>query len=193
LAVWTVDPSHASVTFAVRHLGLSTVRGSFGQVTGELDLDPADATKARGTVRIDIGSIDTRDDKRDAHLRSPDFFHAEQHPEMVFEVTSVTPKKGDAYRVAGNLTIRGVTRPVELEAEATEPTRDPWGNERIGVTLTGKLNREDWGLTWNMVLEAGRLVVGKDVKIEIDAELVKASEQEAELVGEAETKAAATS
>jgi polyisoprenoid-binding protein YceI len=170
---WVLDPAHSTVGFSVRHLGISTVRGRFTRVTLDTDLDPAEPAKARARVEIDVRSIDTGDEQRDAHLRGPEFFDADRYPTIVFELTSVTPTGGEEYRVAGDLTIRGITRPVELDTEYSGAASDPWGNARAGVTITGSINRRDWDLSWNMALDAGRLLVGERVKVEVEAELVQ--------------------
>lgn len=170
---WVLDPAHSTVGFSVRHLGISTVHGRFSRVTVDTQLDAADPATARARVEIDVRSVDTGDEQRDAHLRAPEFFDAERHPTIVFELTSVTPKGGEEYRVAGDLTIRGITRRVELDAEFSGAASDPWGSVRAGVTITGSINRRDWDLSWNMALDAGRLLVGDRVKVEVEAELVQ--------------------
>jgi polyisoprenoid-binding protein YceI len=170
---WVLDPTHSTVGFSVRHLGISTVRGRFTRVTVAADLDPADPANARGRVEIDVRSIDTGDEQRDTHLGGTDFFDADNHPTIVFELTSVTPVGGEDYKVAGDLTIRGVTRPVELDAEYRGAVGDPWGNVKAGVSITGSINRRDWDLTWNVPLDAGRLLVGDRVKVEVEAELLQ--------------------
>jgi polyisoprenoid-binding protein YceI len=180
---WNTDPQHSSVEFAVRHMVVSTVRGRFDDFSVEADVHEDDLTKSRGTVRVKTTSVNTREEQRDAHLRSPDFFGAEQYPELTYVITKVEGSGGD-YRITGDLTIKGVTREVTLDAEITGPVADPWGNTRLGLSATGKLNRKDYGLTWNVVTEAGGLLVGDDVKLTIDTEFVKAQETaDAELVG----------
>jgi polyisoprenoid-binding protein YceI len=170
---WTLDPAHSTVGFSVRHLGLSTVRGRFATVTADADHDPANPAASRARVEIDVRSIDTGNEQRDAHLRGADFFDTETHPTIVFQLTSVTPKGGDEYRVAGDLTIRGVTRPVELDAEYFGTAADPYGNVKAGLSMSGSINRSDWDLRWNVPLEAGRLVVGERVRIEVEAQLLQ--------------------
>jgi polyisoprenoid-binding protein YceI len=142
-------------------------------LSGDADYDPSRPEAARISVSIDVGSVHTREDKRDAHLRSADFFDVERFPKMTFESKKVT-KKGDALEVEGDLTIRGTTRPVVLAVEEiTEEHGDPWGNRRIGATASTKIKRSDFGMTWNAALEAGGVVVGDEVKIHLDVELVK--------------------
>ena len=170
---WTIDPSHSSVGFKVRHLGLSTVRGRFTEVRIEdVSFDPADVTTARGRVLISTASVSTGDGKRDGHLSSPDFFDAPTHPDMVFEVTGVEGS-GDEYRVRGSLTIKGISREVELTGEFLGDAQDPYGNHKAGFSVNGEINRTDWGLSWNVPLDAGRLLVGEKVKLEIEIQLLE--------------------
>jgi len=184
---WNTDPQHSNVEFAVRHMVVSTVRGRFDDFSVDADVDEDDLTRSRGTVHVKTASVDTREGQRDAHLRSPDFFDAEQYPELTYVITKVDGSNGE-YRVTGDLTIKDVTREVTLDAEITGPVADPWGNTRLGLSATGKLNRKDYGLTWNVVTEAGGLLVGDEVKLTIDAEFVKVPETaDAELVGTAAT------
>ncbi len=167
---YVIDPVHSHVGFAVRHMMITNVRGEFREYSGEFAYDPArpEATEAR--VSIDLASINTRDDKRDGHLRSPDFFDVEKHPHMTFQSKRATPR-GNGLDVEGDLTIRGVTRPVTLRVEGiTDEAKDPWGNLRRGATATTKINRSDFGITWNTALEAGGVLVADEVKIQIDIE-----------------------
>ena len=178
---WNTDPAHSSFEFAVRHMVVSTVRGRFDDFAVEADIDENDLTASRGTVTVKTASVDTREQQRDAHLRSADFFDAETYPDMTFVIKRVDGADGD-YLITGDLTIKDVTREVALDAEITGPVADPWGNTRLGLSARGKLNRKDYGLTWNVVTEAGGLLVGDDVKISIEAEFVKVAETaEAEL------------
>jgi polyisoprenoid-binding protein YceI len=174
--MWVIDPVHSSVDFSVRHLGLSTVRGSFSGVSGEIDFDPDEPTSVRGRIEIDASSLDTRDPRRDEHLRSADFFDVEHHPTITFEPTRVERADDGHFKVRGNLTIRGITREVELDAEYSGTVIDPWGNRRAGGTLTGVIDRTDFGLKWNQALEAGRLLVGEKVKLQIDVQFVESVE-----------------
>lgn len=173
VTTWTVDPMHVEVGFAVRHLMISTVRGRFGKVGGTLLLDEANPERSKIEVEVDIASIDTRQEQRDAHLRSADFFDADNHPTMRFVSTKIDGDITGDFTVTGDLTIRGATRPVTLEASAEGRGRDPWGNERMGFAAKGKFLRSDFGLTWNQVLEAGGVTVGDEVKISIDVELIR--------------------
>ena len=172
-STWTVDASHAEVGFAVRHLMISTVRGRFGAVQGSVALDETNPSAAKIDVTIDVNSIDTRQEMRDNHLRSADFFDAANHPTMRFVSKKIEGDIGDAFRVIGDLTIRGTTREVTLDATLQGSGLDPWGNERAGYEAKGKISRGDFGLTWNQALEAGGVTVGDEVKISIDLELVK--------------------
>ncbi|MBS3933249.1 MAG: YceI family protein [Truepera sp.] len=167
---WNLDPSHTSIAFAVRHMGFATVRGTLKAVGGSVELDEQGAPRAIHAV-IDATSITTHDANRDAHLRSADFLEAEAHPEIVFRSTKIE-LRGDKYLVHGELTIRDVAKPVALELETSQPLTDPWGNRRAAGSVSGKLNRKDWGLTWNQLLEAGSLLVGEEVRFTIDAEVV---------------------
>lgn len=172
-SVWDVDPAHAAAHFKVRHLMVAWVRGRLGTITGTVNLDEADVERSRVAVRIDARGIDTRNDQRDAHLRSADFLDVEHHPELTFESTRVRRRTDGALDVSGDLTIRGTTRSVTLDVDAIEPAIvDPWGNRKRGITARAKLNRRDFGLTWNAVLEAGGVAVGEDVVIDIELELV---------------------
>jgi polyisoprenoid-binding protein YceI len=171
---WNFDPSHSSVGFSVRHLMISKVRGQFGKWTGTFEHDESDPTRSKLTARIDATSIDTRDEKRDAHLRSPDFFDVEKFPTLTFKSTSVK-RTDDGFAATGDLTIHGVSKPVTLEVETpSAPNNDPWGNTRIGASAHAKINRKDWGLNWNAALEAGGVLVGEQVKISIEVSMIQA-------------------
>ena len=174
--VYSIDPAHTSLGFAGKHMMVTTVRGRFKEYAGEVETENDDPTTAVVNVTIKPVSLDTGVEQRDQHLRSADFFDVERFPEMTYASTKVERVGGNRYRVSGELTIKGQTRPVTLEAEVEERFTDPWGNDRIGVTASGKLNRRDWGLTWNQVLEAGRLLVGDQIKLEIETALVRKAE-----------------
>ena len=169
---WQLDSSHTSASFSVRHMMIATVRGHFDKATGSAEVEDGMLRSAK--VDIEAASIATRDAGRDTHLRSADFFDVENHPHLHFETTSVERVSGASYRVGGNLTIRGVTRPITLDAEITPAVKDPWGNDRIGVSATAQFNRKEFNLSWNVALEAGGVLVGEQVKIEVDAEFVHA-------------------
>jgi polyisoprenoid-binding protein YceI len=168
MSTWKIDTSHTDITFAAKHMMVTTVRGRFAGVTGSLEADPNDPTTARGTIRIAIASISTGSEFRDNHLRSADFFDAEQHPEATFAITSVA-RRGDEYEVTGDLTIRGVTRPVTLKSELLGFYTSMEGAKRAGFSASGKINRRDWGLDWNVALETGGWLVGDEIKLTIDA------------------------
>jgi len=174
-STWDVDTSHAAANFKVRHLMVAYVRGQLGPITGTVFIDEDDLSRSRVEVSIDARGIDTREPRRDEHLRSPDFLDVANHPNVTFRSTRVEAPRGLAgdLRVTGDLTIRGVTRPVTLEVEALPPViKDPWGNARRGVSARARLNRKDWGLRWNLAIEAGGVAVGDEVAIEIEAEIV---------------------
>jgi polyisoprenoid-binding protein YceI len=171
---WNIDTTHSAVGFAVRHLMISKVRGQFDTWTGALHLDEDDQTRSSVEVEIDVGSIDTKEAKRDAHLRSADFFDAEHHPKMTFKSTKVLTEGGKVARVIGDLTIRGTTREVTLEVEDLGRAKDPWGGERAAFEARTRINRRDFGLTWNVALETGGIMVGEKIDIAIEIEAVAA-------------------
>jgi polyisoprenoid-binding protein YceI len=168
---WSVDASHSEVGFSVRHLMISKVRGRFRTFSAAAQFDPERLEAGSVQVEIDVSSIDTRDEQRDAHLLSADFFDTEFHPSMTFVSTEIVPRGGSSYDIHGDLTIRGVTRPVTLRAEFTEAVPDPFGGVRIGVSASATINREEFGLTWNQALETGGVLVGENVEVHIDAQL----------------------
>jgi polyisoprenoid-binding protein YceI len=170
---WKIDAAHSHVEFAVRHLMITTVRGRFGGVQGTVTTDETDPAKSAVDVTIDAATIDTREAQRDAHLKSADFFDVEQHPAITFTSTGVSHVKGDTFKLAGNLTMHGVTKEVTLDVTSEGRGKDPWGGERAGYSATTKVNRSDFGLTWNQVLETGGIAVGDEIKISLDLELVK--------------------
>jgi polyisoprenoid-binding protein YceI len=170
---FSIDPAHSTLGFATKHMMVTTVRGKFNEFAGHVELEDGRPETARAEFSIQVASIDTGVGQRDDHLRSGDFFDAANHPELKYRSTAVRPLGGDRYAADGELTIRGTTRPITLEIELGERIRDPWGNERVGLSARGKINRKDWGLNWNQVLEAGRLLVSEDVRLEIDAALVR--------------------
>jgi polyisoprenoid-binding protein YceI len=169
---WDIDAAHTAAHFSVKHLMVSTVRGQFGKVTGRVWLDDAELTRSRVEVEIDAASLETREPKRDAHLRSSDFFDVEKFPKLTFRSTKIE-RKGDEFIVVGDLTMHGVTRQLALTVDSlSPPMKDPYGRLVRGVSAIGKLNRKDWGLGWNAALETGGVLVGDEVKLQIDAELV---------------------
>jgi polyisoprenoid-binding protein YceI len=171
---WQIDPNHSSAQFAVRHLAISTVRGAFTKVTGTVQLDDKDISKSLVDVTIDAASVDTRVPDRDKDLRSDHFFDVEKYPTLTFKSTKVEQSAPGKLKVTGDLTIHGVTKPVVLDVDGpTAPVKDPWGNQRVAVSATTKINRQDFGVKWNATMDGGGLVVGDDVAITIDAELVQ--------------------
>ena len=172
-ATWNLDTTHSNIGFSVRHMVFAKVRGRFATWSGTARLDAQDLTRSSVEVEIDANSIDTGVGDRDNHLRSADFFDVENHPTMQFRSTGVRIEDGD-FLVDGDLTIRGVTKPATFELEFGGFGVDPWGSYKAGATAKTVVNREDFGLTWNAALEAGGFLVGKNVTIELDVELVKA-------------------
>lgn len=165
----TVDPVHSHVGFSVRHMMVTTVRGKFTAYRGTLDLDPADFTRSRVEGEIDVASIDTGNPDRDNHLRSADFFDAANHPKITFKSTSIA-RDGDGYKVTGDLSIHGHTHSVTLDVEHAGTSKNPWGQTVTGVSATGSINRKDFGLVWNAVLETGGVAVSEKVKVEIEVQ-----------------------
>jgi polyisoprenoid-binding protein YceI len=164
---WKTDPTHTDVQFSAKHMMVTTVRGKFADVDGHLTLDEANPARSSGSFTIKAASLNSGVDQRDAHLRSADFFDVEQHPEITFVSTSVEAKGGNDYAVTGDLAIRGTTKPVTFDVEFLGNYQGFQGR-RAGFHATTKINREDWGLTWNVGLEAGGWLVGKEIKLEID-------------------------
>lgn len=173
LSEWTLDGSHSRVGFTVSHMMVSTVSGRFKQVSGKVELDEANLAKSQVDISIKVDSIDTDEPKRDEHLKSPEFFDAKKFPTIAFKSTKITKAGGNKYKVSGDLTIHGVTKPVTVDATVSEPVKNPWGKMVRAVKLTGKINRKDFGLTWNKTLEKGGLLIGEDVMLDIQAELDK--------------------
>lgn len=186
---WTLDPHHTTVGFSARHLGVATVRGRFGRVDAAVELDDAnDPTTARGTVTIDAASIDTGNEQRDGHLRGADFLDVEKYPSITFALKSVERSGGD-FKVAGDLTIRDVTREVTLDYEHNGAVVDPYGNTKVGGTLTGTIDRTQWDLKWNVPLGGGGLLVSEKIRLEIDGEL---GEDKPEVAASAQGEAGTT-
>jgi polyisoprenoid-binding protein YceI len=169
---WNIDPTHSSVDFSVKHLGIFTVRGSLGTVTGTVQT--TDTALSGLSITIDTNGITTNNEQRDAHLKAADFLNVAQYPTITFESTSVTPNSDGEYNVVGNLTILGKTNPVTIEAEIVPPVKDPWGNTRAGATGSGVIKRTEWGMSYNSVLETGHLMVGEDIKFTFDVQAVAA-------------------
>ena len=170
---WQIDPAHTLAEFAVKHLMITTVRGRFGSVKGSVHVDSAKPLRPDIRIIIDAASIDSREPKRDEHLKSPDFLDVAKYPTISFVGKRLEGDITGEFRLIGDLTIRGVTREVALDASFEGQTKDPWGGERLGFSATARLNRKDFDLRWNVALEAGGVLVGDDVRIMIDAQLVK--------------------
>ena len=172
-STWTLDPAHTLVEFAAKHLMITTVKGRFTGVSGTIHIDETDPTASSVEAVIDAASIDTRTDQRDAHLKSADFLEVARYPEITFRSTRVG-RAGDAhYRVTGDLTIHGVTKPVVLDVHDEGRTKDPWGGERAGFSATTRIDRRDFGLTWSQVVESGGLVVGNEIRITLEVEATR--------------------
>lgn len=175
VSTWNLDPAHSVAEFKVRHMMISTVRGQFTGLTGVLNLDESDVTKSSVEAAADASTVNTHETTRDAHLTSADFFNVLKHPKLTFKSTQVARSADGELKVTGDLTIHGVTKQVVFTVEGpTAPGKDPWGNTRIGLSASTKINRREFGLTWNQVLETGGILVGEDVGITIDAQFVKA-------------------
>jgi polyisoprenoid-binding protein YceI len=174
---WTIDPAHSRIAFHVRHLMISNVHGQFERWSGAVELDPEQPTQARVRLDIDAASVDTREPKRDAHLRSAEFFDVEQHPTIMFEATEIERHTLDDYEVAGNLTIRGVTRRVLLDVKRSEMIVDHVGQQRVAFAVSGSISRKDFGLTWNFVLETGGVMVGDKVSLTAEIETIRMPEK----------------
>jgi polyisoprenoid-binding protein YceI len=172
---YKIDTSHSHTGFAVRHLVIAKVRGEVATRAGSIDLDDADITKSSVKVAIDVASISTKDEKRDAHLRSADFFDVEKFPKLTFVSSQVVAEGGKVTKLIGDLTIRDVTKQVTLEVEDEGRAKDPWGGDRAAFSAKTKVNRHDYGLKWNMALEAGGVMVGDTVEITLDIEAVGAA------------------
>ncbi|HZS87042.1 MAG TPA: YceI family protein [Chloroflexota bacterium] len=173
VSTWQIDPKHTLVEFSVRHMMITTVKGRFGDVKGTITLDESDITRSSVEAEIDANSIDTRDEQRDGHLRSPDFFDTGTHTAITFKSTRVERAGSDRLRVIGDLTISGITRDVVLDTEITGRGKTPFGTEVIGFSAQTSISRKDFGLNWNVALEAGGFLVGDNVKISLEIEAVK--------------------
>lgn len=170
---WKLDPAHSELGFKIKHLMITNVSGSFKNFGAELETEGDDFSKASLTATVDVTSVYTNNDQRDQHLRTSDFFEAEKFPEFSFQSTGIDKGADETFTLSGNLTMKGVTRPVTLTAGFVGLTKDPWGGERAGFTLTGKLNRTDWGINFNSALETGGVMLGDEVKIHGEVQLVK--------------------
>ena len=172
---WKIDPAHSRAEFKVKHMMISNVKGGFSGLSGTLTEHATDASLSSIDAVIDVASLSTGDVQRDAHLKSAEFFDAEKYPQMTFKSTKVEKKGEEDYAVTGDLTLHGVTKPVTFAVEGpSAPGKDPWGNTRIGLSASTKINRKDFGLSWNAALETGGVLVGEEVQISIDVQFLKA-------------------
>ena len=171
-AAWKLDPTHSLVEFSAKHLMITTVKGRIADVVGTIYTDEKDPKKSSVEATLRAASLDTRTDQRDQHLRSADFLNAEVYPEITFRSTRIEGDK-ENFKLTGDLTIRDVTKPVTLDVQFEGKTKDPWGGERVGFSGTGKIDRRDFGLTWNQALETGGVVVGNEIKINLEMQAVK--------------------
>ena len=171
---YKIDPTHSHAQFTIRHMMITNVRGGFSGVQGTVVYDPENLAASDIDVVIDVNTLSTNDASRDAHVKSADFLDAEKYPTITFKSKTITPESDGDLRVAGDLTIHGVTKPAVLEVESpTGEQKDPWGNTRIGASATTKIKRSDFGLVWNAALETGGIMLGDDLKLEIDVSLIK--------------------
>lgn len=172
---WVLDPSHSEFEFKVKHLMISTVTGTFSSFAADVTTEGDDFTTAKATFTVDVASIHTKNEQRDGHLKSPDFFDAANHPQIKFVITNIENVDNDgSFNVHGDLTIRGVTKNIKLEVEFGGVIKDPWGGTRAGFTVSGKINRKEFGLVWHMTTDTGGVVLGDDVRIHVALEFVKA-------------------
>jgi polyisoprenoid-binding protein YceI len=169
---WSIDPAHSSVEFSAKHMMITTVKGRFAEVEGTIVTDDENLANSTVEATLRTASLDTRSEQRDQHLRSGDFLDTEQFPAITFRSSRIDGK-GDQFKLTGDLTIHGVTRPITLDVTFEGRNRDPWGGERSGFSATGKLDRREWGLTWNQALETGGLLVSTEIKIQIDVQAVR--------------------
>jgi polyisoprenoid-binding protein YceI len=174
VTTWKIDPAHSVAEFKVKHMMISNVKGKFNGINGTLTLDEADPTRSSIEASIPLETVSTGDVQRDTHLKSPDFFHCEKHQEMTFKSTRIEATQPGELAVTGDLTIHGVTKSVTFAVEGpSAPAKDPWGNTRVGLEATTKINRKDFGLGWNAALETGGVLVGEEVTITLDVEFIK--------------------
>ncbi len=173
---WSIDPAHSEIHFKVKHMMITTVTGKFEKFTGGAETDGDDFEGASIHFSAETGSVNTNAPDRDTHLRSGDFFESEKYPNLSFQSTSMRKKSDDEYELTGNLTIKDVTKPITLKAEFGGVGKDPWGNTKAGFSLSGKIHRPDFGLTWNAALETGGLLVSEDVKLLAEVQLLKAAQ-----------------
>jgi polyisoprenoid-binding protein YceI len=170
---WNLDPTHSELGFKVRHLMITNVSGSFGNFSADVETEEEDFATAKVNFSADVATVNTGNEQRDGHLKSADFFDAENHPKLTFESTKMEKVSGNDYKLHGNLSIRGTVKPATFDVEFGGIGKDPWGNTKAGFSLNGKINRNDWGLTWNAPIEAGGVLVSEDVKIHAEVQFAK--------------------
>ena len=170
---WTLDPAHSNIDFSIRHLMIAKVKGAFESFEADIEADPEDLTTADVTFTIDLSSVNTRSEDRDNHLRSEDFFEVEKYPNMTFQSKQFVRKGDGEYEVTGDLSLHGVTRSETFSLTFEGASKDPWGNEKVGFSGEGKINRSDYGLTWNAALETGGVMVGDEVKVTFEVQAAK--------------------
>ena len=170
---WILDPTHSDLGFKIKHLMITNISGSFKTFQAEAKTEGEDFSTAKINVTVDMASISTNNEHRDAHLRNADFFEVEKHPELTFSSSKIEAIDSNTFALYGELTLKGVTKPVKLDVEFSDVTKDPWGGERAGFTITGKIKRSDWGINFNSVLETGGLALGDEVKINAEIQMVK--------------------
>ena len=170
---WLLDPMHSELQFKIKHLMISNVSGAFKNFSAEVETEDEDFSTAKINLTAQMDSISTNNEQRDAHLRNSDFFEVEKYPELKFKSTKVEKVDSDTFMLHGELTMKGVTKPVKLDVEFNGATKDPWGGERAGFVITGKINRADWGINFNSVLETGGVMLSEEVRISSEIELVK--------------------
>ena len=176
-STWDIDDTHTAAKFKIRHLMVSNVYGQITGAKGSLEIDDKDSSKTKGTITLDVATINTNNEKRDAHLKGEDFFEVSKFPTITYQITKVSKAKNGKYKMDGELTLKGLTKPVSLkDVEITPTVKDPWGGTRRGLAGTTTLNRKDFGLTWNKALDGGGVVVGDSVEIEVAAELKQQAE-----------------
>ena len=173
LTKWAIDPAHSEIGFKIKHMMFTNISGRFEKYDSNITTEDDDFTKASIEFSADINSINTNNADRDTHLKSADFFDVDKYPKLNFRATSFSKTSDESYELAGDLTMRGVTKSVSLPAEFSGLMKDPWGNTKVGINISGKINRKDWGLTWNGALETGGLLVGEDVSLHIELQLLK--------------------
>lgn len=173
---WSLDPTHSEIGFKIKHLMISNVSGNFNKFDVQVETNGDDFANATVTANIDVASINTNNEQRDAHLANADFFETDKHPNIIFKSTKVEKVDDDTFNLYGDLTIKETTKPVKLSVEYSGIAKDPWGNVKAGFTINGKINRKDWGINYNAVLETGGIMLGEELKVNGEIQLVKQTE-----------------